>query len=61
MTLRDTIRPILERILMWAKRNHEYWGDIRIAYQRKLDDEKLLAKLRKEAKAEAKAKKKTEG
>jgi len=61
MTLRDTIRSILERILMWAKRNHEYWGDIRIAYQRKLDDEKLLAKLRKEAKAEAKAKKKTEG
>jgi len=55
MTLRDTIRSILERILMWAKRNHEYWGDIRIAYQRKLDDEKLLAKLRKEAKAKAKA------
>ena len=59
MTLRDTIRSILESILMWAKRNHEYWGDIRNAYQRKLDEEKLLAKLRKEAKAEAK--KKTEG
>ena len=59
MTLRDTIRSILESILTWAKRNHEYWGDIRNAYQRKLDEEKLLAKLRKEAKAEAK--KKTEG
>ena len=56
MTLRDTIRSILENILMWAKQNHEYWGDIRNAYQRKLDEEKLLAKLRKEAKAEAKKK-----
>ena len=59
MTLHNTIRSNLERILMWAKQNYEYWGDIRNAYQRKLDEEKLLAKLRKEAKAEAK--KKTEG
>ena len=55
MTLHNTIRSILERILAWLKCNHEYWGDIRNAYQRKLDEEKLLAKLRKEAKAKAKA------
>jgi hypothetical protein len=55
MTLHVTIRSILERILIWAKRNHEYWGNIRNTYQRKLDEERLIAKLRKEAKDQAKA------
>lgn len=55
MTLHNTIRSILEHILIWAKRNQKYWGDIRDTYQRKLDEERLLARLRKEAKAKAKA------
>jgi hypothetical protein len=55
MTLHNTIRSILERILIWAKRNQKYWGDIRDTYQRKLDEERLLAKLRKEAKVKAKS------
>lgn len=57
MTLHNTIRSILERILIWAKRNQKYWGDIRDIYQRKLDEERLLAKLRKEAKENAKLEK----
>lgn len=57
MTLHNTIRSILERILIWAKRNQKYWGDIRNTYQRKLDEEKLLSKLRQEAKAKAKTEK----
>jgi len=57
MTLHNTIRSILERILIWAKRNQNYWGDIRNTYRRKLDEERLLARLRKEAKEVAKVRK----
>jgi hypothetical protein len=57
MTLHNTIRSILERILVWAKRNQNYWGEIRTTYQRKLDEERLLARLRKEAKEAAKVEK----
>ena len=57
MTLHNTIRSVLERILIWAKRNQKYWGDIQTTYRRKLDEERLLARLRKEAKEVAKARK----
>lgn len=57
MTLHNTIRSVLERILIWAKRNQKCWGDIQTTYRRKLDEERLLARLRKEAKEVAKARK----
>ena len=56
MTLHNTIRSILERILSWAKRNQKSLGNTRDTYQRRLDEEKLLATLRKDAKEQAKAK-----
>jgi hypothetical protein len=55
MTLRNTIRVYLLSLLNWAKTNQEYWGDINKRYQQTLDEERLLARLRKEAKERKKA------
>ena len=57
MTLHNTIRSILQLILDWAKRWKAYFGYVREYYQMKLDEERLLARLRKEAKEKAKVNK----
>jgi len=50
MTLHNTIRVFLLSLLDWAKINRDYYGTIRNQYQQRLDEERLLARLRKEAK-----------
>lgn len=55
MTLHNTMRVFLLSLLEWAKTNKEYWGNINKQYQQTLAEEKLLARLRKEAKDRKKA------
>jgi hypothetical protein len=50
MTLHNTLRVFLLSLLDWAKIHRDYWGGIRNQYQQRLDEERLLARLRKEAK-----------
>lgn len=40
MTLRDTIRSFLERVLVWAKRNREVWGERKTFYETRYKSEK---------------------
>lgn len=61
MTLRDTVKStvkaVLQRVLDWAKREQRVWGAYRTHYQILLDEERTLARLRKEAKDKTKAEK----
>ena len=56
MTLRDIVKPFFERLLDWAKRNRDYWGNLENQYQIKLKQEKDIAEFRKKMKDKAKGK-----
>ena len=61
MTLRATCKSILKntllKILEWAKRNRDYFRDLKSQYQKTLDEEKLLRKIRMEQKEREKQEK----
>lgn len=57
MTLRDTVKFILLRILDWARKNRDYFGALKTRYQLLYDEEKTFRRLQKEAADKAKLEK----